>query len=102
MAEETVKQEGEFSLKSKKTKPKQLGKSSDEPIKVNMKEPLVELPEQEITKVIIKEEDATKEQSADEVLVRDESKVSEEVSEENIETTAEEPTAEGESPIIIV
>jgi hypothetical protein len=102
MAEETVKQEGEFSLKNKKTKPKQLGKSSDEPIKVNMKEPLVELPEQEITKVIIKEEDATKEQSTDEVLVRDESKVSEKVSEENIETTAEEPTTEGESPITIV
>jgi hypothetical protein len=102
MAEGTVKQEGEFSLKNKKTKPKQLGKSSDEPIKVNMKEPLVELPEQEITKVIIKEEDATKEQSTDEVLVRDESKVSEKVSEENIETTAEEPTTEGESPITIV
>ena len=102
MAEETVKQEGEFSLKNKKTKPKQLGKSSDEPIKVNMKEPLVELPEQEITKVIIKEEDATKEQSTDEILVRDESKVSEKVSEQNIETTAEEPTAEGESPITIV
>jgi hypothetical protein len=67
-----------------------------------MKEPLVELPEQEITKVIIKEEDATKEQSTDEVLVRDESKVSEKVSEENIETTAEEPTTEGESPITIV
>ena len=102
MAEETVKQEGEFSLKNNKTKPKQLGKSSDEPIKVNMKEPLVELPEQEITKVIIKKEDATKEQSTDEVLVRDESKVSEKVSEENIETTAEEPTTEGESPITIV
>jgi len=101
MSDQT-KQEGEFSLKGKKTKPKQLGKSSDEPIKVNMKEPLVELPEQEITKVIIKENDATEEQSADEVLIRDESEVSEEVSKENIETTVEEPAGESESPITIV
>ena len=101
MSDQT-KQEGEFSLKGKKTKPKQLGKSSDEPIKVNMKEPLVELPEQEITKVIIKENDATEEQSADEVLVRDESEVGEGVFEENIETTAEELTTESKSPITIV
>jgi len=101
MSDQT-KQEGEFSLKGKKTKPKQLGKSSDEPIKVNMKEPLVELPEQEITKVIIKENDATEEQSADEVLVRDESEVGEGVSEENIEATAEELTTESKSPITIV
>jgi len=101
MSDQT-KQEGEFSLKGKKTKPKQLGKSSDEPIKVNMKEPLVELPEQEITKVIIKEKNATEEQSTDEVLVRDESEVGEGVSEENIETTAEELTTESKSPITIV
>ena len=101
MSDQT-KQEGEFSLKGKKTKPKQLGKSSDEPIKVNMKEPLVELPEQEITKVIIKENDATEEQITDEVLVRDESEVSEEVSERNIEETIAESTGEGESPISLV
>jgi len=57
MAEETVKQEGEFTLKNKKVKPKQLGKSSDQPTKVNLKEPLVELPEDDIKKVVIKKED---------------------------------------------
>ena len=63
MAEKATKQEGEFTLKGKKTKPKQLGKASNEPIKVNLKEPLVELPEQEVTKVVIKnEEDAVQTQ----------------------------------------
>ena len=102
MTEQAVKQEGEFSLKNKKTKPKQLGKSSDEPVKVNMKEPLVELPEQEVTKVIIKEDNATEEQSTDEILVRDESEVSETIPEKNIEETAEESTGESESPISLV
>jgi hypothetical protein len=102
MTEQAVKQEGEFSLKNKKTKPKQLGKSSDEPVKVNMKEPLVELPEQEITKVIIKEDNATEEQSTDEILVRDESEVSETIPEKNIKETIAEPTGEGESPISLV
>tara|TARA_Y100000385_G_scaffold59334_2_gene57404 strand:+ start:1077 stop:2264 length:1188 start_codon:yes stop_codon:yes gene_type:complete len=54
---EPVKQEGEFKLK-KKT-PKKLTKTSDEPVKVNIKEPLVEL-EPEVKKVVIpkQEEDA--------------------------------------------
>ena len=52
---EPVKQEGEFKLK-KKT-PKKLTKTSDEPIKVNIKEPLVEL-EPEVVKVVIPKEDA--------------------------------------------
>ncbi len=43
-----------------------------------------------------KEEDATTEQSTDEVPVRDESKVSEEVREENVEAEAEKPAGEKE------
>jgi len=52
---EPVKQEGEFKLK-KKT-PKKLITPSDEPVRVNIKEPLIELPP-EITKVVIPNEDA--------------------------------------------
>ena len=52
---EPVKQEGEFKIK-KKT-PKKLVTSNDEVIKVNIKEPLIDLPP-EVTKVVIpKEED---------------------------------------------
>jgi len=47
---EPVKQEGEFKLK-KKT-PKKLTKTSDEPVKVNIKEPLVKL-EPDVKKVVI-------------------------------------------------
>jgi len=50
---EPVKQEGEFKIK-KKT-PKKLAKTSDEPVKVNIKEPLVEL-EPEVKKVVIPKE----------------------------------------------
>ena len=65
--DEPVKQEGEFKIK-KKT-PKKLTTPSNEPIKVNIKEPLVELPP-EVTKVVIPKEDAiqigeTKEVSGD-------------------------------------
>jgi len=52
---EPVKQEGEFKLK-KKT-PKKLITPSDEPVRVNIKEPLIELPP-EITKVVIPNKDA--------------------------------------------
>ena len=52
---EPVKQEGEFKLKKKTTK--QLNKTTDEPIKVNLKEPLVEL-EPDVKKVVIPKEDA--------------------------------------------
>ena len=51
--EEPVKQEGEFKLK-KKT-PKKLTKTIDEPVRVNIKEPLVEL-EPEVKKVVIPKE----------------------------------------------
>tara|TARA_R110000765_G_scaffold69944_2_gene135693 strand:+ start:1613 stop:2809 length:1197 start_codon:yes stop_codon:yes gene_type:complete len=52
---EPVKQEGEFKIK-KKT-PKKLTTPSSEPVKVNIKEPLVEL-SPEVTKVVIPKEDA--------------------------------------------
>ena len=56
--EEPVKQEGEFKIK-KKT-PKKLTPQSDEPIKVNIKEPLIET-EPEVTKVVIPSEEPVKE-----------------------------------------
>ena len=86
--DEPVKQEGEFKIK-KKT-PKKLTTPSDEPIKVNIKEPLVELPP-EVTKVVIPKEDAiqigeTKEVSGD-TSSGDSTKVEEPVqeSEEDVE-----------------
>ena len=63
---EPVKQEGEFKLK-KKT-PKKLTTPSSEPVKVNIKEPLIELPP-EVTKVVIPKEDAIQVGEAKEVPV---------------------------------
>ena len=54
MSEQTVKQEGEFKLKKKKT-PKKLATPESNITKVSMKEPLIET-EPEVTKVVIKEE----------------------------------------------
>jgi hypothetical protein len=53
---EPVKQEGEFKIK-KKTPRKLSTPQSNEPVKVNIKEPLIELPP-EVTKVVIPNEDA--------------------------------------------
>jgi hypothetical protein len=58
---EEIKQEGDFKVKVP-SKPKSLGNNTNEPIKVNMKEPLVEV-ESNVTKIVIpneekKEEDA--------------------------------------------
>ena len=83
---EPVKQEGEFKIK-KKT-PKKLTPVSDEPIKVNIKEPLVELPP-DVTKVVIpkQEEDAIQIGETKEVSVEepsgDSAKVGEPVQESN-------------------
>ena len=84
---EPVKQEGEFKIK-KKT-PKKLTPVSDEPIKVNIKEPLVELPP-DVTKVVIpkqEEEDAIQIGETKEVSVEepsgDSTKVGESVQESN-------------------
>jgi len=92
---EPVKQEGEFKLK-KKT-PKKFTKTSDEPVKVNIKEPLIEL-EPEVKKVIIpkQEEDAIQIGETEKVSVEepsgDSAKVGEPVQESN-------ETTEGFSPI---
>jgi hypothetical protein len=56
MSEQTVKQEGEFKLKKRKT-PKKLATPDNNVTKVSMKEPLIET-EPEVTKVVIKEEEA--------------------------------------------
>ena len=55
MSEQTVKQEGEFKLKKKKT-PKKLATPENNVTKVSMKEPLIDT-EPDITKVVIKEEE---------------------------------------------
>jgi len=92
---EPVKQEGEFKLK-KKT-PKKLTNVSEEPVKVNMKEPLIEL-EPDIKKVVIpkQEEDAIQIGETEKVSVEessgDSAKVGEPVQEPNKD-------AEGFSPI---
>ena len=71
-----VKQEGEFSLKGKKTKPKNLGETSKEPIKVDLSSKPEE--KQEVTKVEIKEpeveviEDVAKEEVVQEQSVVEE------------------------------
>ena len=81
---EPVKQEGEFKIK-KKT-PKKLTTPSSEPVKVNIKEPLVEIPA-EVTKVVIpkeetKTEDAIQIGETKEVLVEKSSGDSAEVGEQ--------------------
>ena len=60
---EPVKQEGEFSLKGKSKKPKQLGDKNQEITKVNLKEPLVDLPA-DVTKVVIPKEELKKQDDA--------------------------------------
>ena len=55
MSEQTVKQEGEFKIKRKT--PKKLATPENNVTKVSMKEPLINT-EPEVTKVVIKEDDA--------------------------------------------
>jgi hypothetical protein len=92
---EPVKQEGEFKIK-KKT-PKKLTTKNDEPIKVSIKEPLVEVPS-DVTKVIIpkQEEDAIQIGETEKVSVEessgDSAKMGEPVQESNEDV-------EGFSPI---
>ncbi len=86
---ETVKQEGDFKIKKKPGRPRKLTKK-DETLKVD-------LSKKEEDK---KEEDAVQEQTTDEVLVRDESPVSEEVSKENIKETTEEPTEDKKEEVV--
>jgi len=60
---EPVKQEGDFKIKSKPKKPKQLGVKEQEIKKVNLKEPLVEIPN-DVVKVTIPNEPVKKETDA--------------------------------------
>jgi len=97
---EPVKQEGEFSLKGKKTKPKQLNKKQEDSVtkvNINPKEPLVEL-EPDVKKVIIpkQEEDAVQIGETKEVSVEEPSGDSTEVGEPVQESNE---TTEGFSPI---
>ena len=74
---EPVKQEGDFSLKGKSKKPKQLSKQSNEITKVSIKEPLIDL-QPDVTKVVIPKEelksqdDAIQEQSTEESVLHTE------------------------------
>ena len=90
---EPVKQEGEFKLK-KKT-PKKLITPSDEPVRVNIKEPLIELPP-EVTKVVIPNKDAIQIGETEKVSVDESSGDSTEVGEPIQESNED---AEGFSPI---
>jgi len=59
------KQEGDFSLKGKKIKPKNLGKTQDKPIKVDLSK---SNEEPEVTKVVIDAEESQVEQVVEEVV----------------------------------
>ena len=75
--EEATKQEGEFSLKGKSTKPKQLNQEAPAVTKVSIKEPVLENKE-EVTKVVIPndtlkpEENAIQEQETEKPVLRTE------------------------------
>jgi len=60
---EPVKQEGDFKIKSKKKTPKNLGSVDKEIVKVNIKEPLIELPP-DVTKVTIPNDVLKKQEDA--------------------------------------
>ena len=70
---EEIKQEGEFKIKTP-SKPKNLGDNTGETIKVNMKEPLIDL-EPDVKKVVIKKEDTdavqTRETNDSDVVVEE-------------------------------
>ena len=74
---EPAKQEGDFSLKGKSKKPKQLGNKEQEITKVNFKEPLIDTPS-DITRVVIPNEeekqktDAIQEQETESGVLRTE------------------------------
>ena len=80
-----VKQEGEFTLKGKnvpKRKAKDLGKTKNEPVKMEMKKPVeekVETPKIDLTK---KEDNAVQERKTEEIPVGDKPEVSREVDQE--------------------
>ena len=81
------KQEGDFSLKGKKIKPKNLGKTQSEPIKVDLSK---NSEEQDVTKVVINAEEDTTEGVVQEVI-------EDVVEEKNLQ---EQETAQEDTPII--
>ena len=90
------KQEGEFSLKGKKTKPKNLGKKQDGPIKVDLSAAVEnKAEEQEVTKVEIKE-------PVVEQVVEEEIKQEQEVAREDTPTIQEvtDETAQDEAEVL--
>jgi len=79
-------------------------KNNDEVTKVKLEETIEDLMDTDVIKVDLnnppkKEEDAVQEQSTDEISLRDGSKASEEVLEENIEATNEEPAGESSTEV---
>ena len=80
-----VKQEGEFSLKGKKAKPKNLGETSKEPIKVDLSS---KQEEPEVTKVEIKEPEL-EEVSNEEVETVEDIPVIQEITDEEVEEEVE-------------
>ena len=96
------KQEGEFSLKGKNLKPKNLGKTQDGPIKVDLSTPAEKQPEEEVTKVVIPSEEKTQEdadtkQEATDVAEDQQAGVVQEVGEE---VPQGESTVQDETPVI--
>ena len=96
------KKEGEFSLKGKKTKPKNLGKKQDGPIKVDLSKPVEKQVEEEVTKVVIPSEEKTQEdadtkQEATNVVEDQQAGPVQEVGEE---VPQGESTVQDETPVI--
>jgi len=92
MSEE--KQEGEFSLKGKKTKPKNLGKKQDGPIKVDLSAAVEnKAEEQEVTKVEIKEpvvEQVVEEEiKQEQEVAQEDTPIIQEVTDETVQEEAE-------------
>mgnify|MGYP003629507557 CR=1 FL=1 len=88
------KKEGEFSLKGKKTKPRNLGKQQDAPIKVDLSE---SNEEQEVTKVVIEAEEKQVEEVTQEVaqeevtqeVVQEDTPIIQEITSEDVEEEVE-------------
>ena len=83
---EEVKQEGDFKIKKKPGRPRKLASQKEEAIKIDLSKK--------------EEEDAVQEQTTDKVSVRDESRASEEVPQENVKETTEETAEESKEEVI--
>ena len=70
---EPVKQEGDFKIKTKSKTPKKLVEKKPEIVKVNVKEPLIELPP-DVTKVVVPKE-VLKTEEKDAIQIRETEKV---------------------------